>query len=241
MHWIRIRGAGEWTFRAPSYFEQFGHGRLDIRQDLVEPSLLYAHLDTLISAANLDPERSQTYSGALDLLIPWSLRLTFGLYRKQLTDPIVFRSIEEGYSQATNGDQTTWRGGFVAGQWAIWDSLELAGRLSFDDPVDDPNQFVPDKSGWGTITYRRTLLHGDLRLIGRVEGVYWGERILSQSFRTYTVPEASVVNFRITATIREFTIFWGMNNVFSERYRLVGGYPMIHREEIYGVRWNFLD
>jgi hypothetical protein len=240
-HWIRLRGTGEWTFRAPSYFEQFGHGRLDIREDLVEPFLLYSHLDTLIAAMELDPERSQTFSGAMDLLLPWSLRLTFGVYRKELTNPILFHEIEDIYVQAFNGERTKWQGGYIAGQWAIWDSLELAGRLSFDDAIDDPSHYVPDESGWGTITYRRTLFHGDLRLIGRVEGLYWGERILTRNLRIDTAPRASVINFRISATIRDFTIFWGMNNVYSEKYQLLGGFPLIHREEIYGVRWNFLD
>jgi hypothetical protein len=158
-----------------------------------------------------------------------------------LTDPIVFREIADGFLQAFNGDRTTWQGGYVTGRWAIWDSLELAGSLSANDPIDDPNHYVPDKNGWGTVTYRHTYFHGDLRMIGRVEGVYWGERILSRYLRTYTVPEASVINFRISATIKDFTIFWGWNNVYPERYQLLGGFPMIHREEIYGVRWNFLD
>jgi len=239
--WIGLRGISDWAFRVPSYFEQYGHGRLDIRDDLVEPLLLFAHLDTLVAATELHPERSRTFSGSVDLLLPWSLRFSIGAYRKQLTDPIIFREIADGFVQASNGNRTTWQGGYVTGRWAIWDSLEIAGSLSANDPIDDPDHYVPDKNGWGAITYRHTYFHGDLRMIGRLEGVYWGERILSRHLRTYTVPEASVINFRISATIKDFTIFWGMNNVYPERYQLLGGFPMIHREEIYGVRWNFLD
>ena len=123
----------------------------------------------------------------------------------------------------------------------MWDSLELSGSWSVNDAIDDPDNTVPGESGWAAITYRHTYFKDDLRVLGRVEGVYWGERTLNKHLRSYTVPEVTVINFRISATIKDVTMFWGMNNLLSEEYELLGGFPMIHREEVYGIRWNFLD
>jgi uncharacterized membrane protein len=241
LSWIKLTGSGEWSFRAPSYFESFGHGRLSLRDDLVEPALRLALGDTLIPPSELCPERSQTFSGEVTLSLPWSFRLSFGAFRIELSDPIVYRQIEYGHIQAQNGATTAWQGSHVACQWTVWDSLELTGTWNFNDAIDDPDAIVPQHSGWTALTYRRTFFQGDLRMIGRIEGKYWGERTLTRSLRTYTAPEAKVFNFRISATIKDVTLFWGMNNMASERYQLLGGYPMIHREDIFGVRWNFLD
>jgi hypothetical protein len=158
----------------------------------------------------------------------------------------VFRtSLSEGrlnqYIQAHNGATTSWQGGYIAGTWAIWDSLELSGLASLNDAIDDPEGIVPKESGWGAITYRHTYFEDNLRMVGRLEEVYWGERSATKYLRSYTLPEVNITNFRISATIKNVTLYWGMNNLLSEDYELLGGYPMVRREEVYGVRWNFLE
>jgi outer membrane receptor protein involved in Fe transport len=239
--WISLTGSGEWAFRAPSYFERWGGGRLDIRDDIMEPALLYSHYDTLASSPGINPERSKTYSAKAAFSLPWNLHLAFGGYYKELVDPIVFTQIIDGGFMAQNGTTTKWQGGHVTGRWGVWDSLEVSGVWSINQAVEDTNALVPEQSGWGALTYRHTYIHNELRMLGRFEGVYWAERRGVSNQRSYILPEVIVVNFRISGTIKDFTLYWGMNNLFSKHYDLLAGFPMIHREEVVGIRWNFLD
>jgi hypothetical protein len=239
--WINLTGTGEWAFRAPSYFERWGGGQLDIREDLVEPMLLYNHYETVGSSPGIEPERSRTFSAEASLRLPSNLQMSIGGYQKELTNPIVFHTVMDGGLMAYNGEATKWQGGYIACQWLVWDSLEISGMGNWNRIMEDPNSLVPEKSGWSALTYRHTYFYNELRMLGRVEGVYWGERNGVTYRRSYIMPEVIVVNYRISGTIKDFTLYWGMNNLFSKNYELLAGFPMVHREEIFGIRWNFLD
>lgn len=49
------------------------------------------------------------------------------------------------------------------------------------------------------------------------------------------------LDFRLTARIRRFTLYWGLHNWNSYQYYLVPGYRMMHKEEYWGVYWLLFD
>jgi hypothetical protein len=49
------------------------------------------------------------------------------------------------------------------------------------------------------------------------------------------------MDFRITARIYRFNLYYGIHNWNAYPYYLVPGYKMMHREEYWGVNWLFVD
>ncbi len=91
------------------------------------------------------------------------------------------------------------------------------------------------EAGW-----HREFYNGDFETDLSFSGRYYGR------YEAYPVGERSLggaypLDFKATARIRRFSIYWGLHNWNSYQYYLVPGYKMMHREEYWGIHWLLLD
>ena len=45
----------------------------------------------------------------------------------------------------------------------------------------------------------------------------------------------------ISVQVLSFEVYWGTNNLLSNQYEFIPGWPSMFREEIWGVRWTLLE
>jgi len=169
-----------------------------------------------------------------------ALRSSVALFRQQVDDPIRWRAEGDGL-RAYNAAQEE-RDGVLG-----WAQLFLPYRLEFGAtgswvPRDEEEQSLYPEviaHAWGQ--YSQPLFENHLVMRLRVWEDYWG-------VRQFPVPggwdeEAGdfILSARISASLLGVHLFWGVNNILDRKYELVPGLPLMHKEEVWGVVWNFRD
>lgn len=89
--------------------------------------------------------------------------------------------------------------------------------------------------------YRELLFNDNLDLRLRVFEDFWGQRWLPVSGGWEKEDESHVLSARIGARLYGVRLYYGVNNILSTHYDLLTGFPMAHKEEVWGISWNFTN
>jgi len=128
-------------------------------------------------------------------------------------------------------------------------SLYAKGKYTYitsDDPYFDISN-VPDISGRGYLQYKNIFFNGDLDTRIRIGAQFLGERFRPEySFARYpiggyTVDPVFVPYLHAIFVIRDFTLFFSMQNILALDYERVYGYPMPGSQLRWGFTFKFFD
>ena len=108
----------------------------------------------------------------------------------------------------------------------------------------EPNFRMLLETGW-----HRTFFNGDFEADILMSGKYFNSffyysKTDSGETETYlwrTLTQSYPLEFRLTARIKRFTLYYGVHNWNSYQYEQIPDYKMIHREEYWGIDWMLLN
>ncbi len=89
--------------------------------------------------------------------------------------------------------------------------------------------------------YQLKLFNDNLDMRFRVFEDFWGRRWLPVAGGWEKEKEVHVLSARIGARLYDVHVYYGVNNILDKHYDLLPGFPMIHREEVWGISWNFVN
>ncbi len=164
--------------------------------------------------------------------------VSFCQYR--IEDPITWQLLE-GKIRSCNAEDEEAAGGLG---WMIlrpFTGLQIGGTGSFLPLESGERRLFPEAMGHTWIQYRQLLFEDDLDLRLRVWEDFWGQRWFPVPGGWLKMKDNYVLSARIGARLYGFHIYWGINNILDEDYELVPGFPMMHKEEILGISWNFIN
>ncbi|MCX6640075.1 MAG: TonB-dependent receptor [bacterium] len=121
------------------------------------------------------------------------------------------------------------------------DQIEIGGTGSYL-PLHSGEQRIFPEVIWHVWTqYRQPAFQNHLDLRFKVWGDFWGQRWLPVPGGWEAHPNDFVLSARISARLYGVQIFWGVNNILDRNYELLPGFTMMHKEEVWGVSWNFTN
>jgi hypothetical protein len=238
IRWLSIFGDASFHQRMPSRYETSADFDTGIHYQPYDP-VLFQYPDapvhgnpgltnvTLITAdAGL---KAQT--GFLDG------GLAYRCYQWQ--DPISWQ-IVDGTVSSFNGTEEEAAG--VLGWFRLypWQDLEIGGTGSYV-PLNGTERLFPEAIGHAWVQYRKMLFNDQLDLRLRVWEDYWDQRSFPVSGGWESEQEDFLLSARIGARLYGFYIYWGVNNILDHHYELFPGFPMMHKEEVWGFSWNFIN
>lgn len=180
----------------------------------------------------LDPVRSQFAGGGL----LWSGDSTYSLRAqagvRRWRDMILARRIDaDNYTRANASSFSTFES-TVYGWLPVYGPLSAAASCSWSEPMT-ANAPIPELTGQGSVRYLDFFYDGQLRIRATVSAYYWGP------YDTGEFRQGGMWMYEglFNAKIFHFEAYYGVRNAFSAGYDYVPGYPNMHRDEIWGVRW----
>ncbi|MBU0692886.1 hypothetical protein KKC97_00860 [bacterium] len=118
-------------------------------------------------------------------------------------------------------------------------SLETNSFRQFDEEGVDNN--IGTRS-YNRLYFERDFFKAPLRVKAHISYDYIGPRSAYSDKGIYEVQNYYLVGLRLSGTIRGVTLVWGVENFmdqyFTERFELMPGYVMNHKEEYFGVIWR---
>lgn len=112
----------------------------------------------------------------------------------------------------------------------IFGPFSMASSLSYYRNLDN-DVFTEDYVyGWGSLRYDDEFYNGQLNIKASVTARY------IEDFAN-PLENAMILDALLRMRIMSFEVFWGTNNFNDEYYEYIHGYPNMHRDEIWGVRW----
>ena len=112
----------------------------------------------------------------------------------------------------------------------------LAGSATWIDDIDRRIP-VPETWGWASLRFERPYYNGQLRmrigLTANYLGEYWHDRTRRE--------QEWIFDGLISARVFRFEVYWGTNNLRDGYYEWIPGFPIMHRDEIWGVRWLLFE
>lgn len=223
-------------WRWPALDESYGRWVADPPERLMDPVPLPADAASYTGNGALEPFTG-TYAG---LGARWrfdggrSVQLLAGLRRwggppePRETAPGVF-SMKPGPSRG--GPEIT-----GSGRVPLYGPFSLAGAWTYSE-AGDPEAPIPAQWGYGGLRFENLYYDGELRMRVSLNARYWGEWTTTAGRQ----PAGWVYDGVITAKIFDFEAYWGTNNLLDSTYAFLPGRPMMHRDEIWGVRWVLWD
>lgn len=138
-----------------------------------------------------------------------------------------------------------WRGFFR--NWRIrGEAIKL--WLDQDPPTRYPPTLPePTFRAWGEVGWRRSFFEGTLEVDGLMRGWYYASVEYPLEERKKLGEEwkklggGYPLEFRVTARLMRFNLYYGVFNWNSYPFSLVPGYPIMHKEEYWGVEWTLVD
>lgn len=121
-----------------------------------------------------------------------------------------------------------------------WKGFGLRVSYSYQNP-ENGGDFIPMSWGWCWLDFQKRAFEDQLLYTIGVHGRYIGERSGQIKGVYGALGDDNVWGARVTFNVANFTLFWGNENIFSKEYEIIPGYPMIHREEVWGINWIFWD
>lgn|GEM_PF-3330739 len=186
--------------------------------------------------------KNETYSVAMSGLEINNVKIhgALGLFWRRVADPIGWQ-IEGDAVRAFNGEEDEAAGALG---WLICrpiDQFDLGATGSFLPHDSNEESLFPETIAHAWAQFRQKLFKNELELRFRLGGDYWGARQAPVPSGWEDWGDVLVVNGRISAYLLGAHLFWGINNIFSQDYMLYPGRMMMHKEEVWGVSWNFRD
>mgnify|MGYP005835941891 CR=1 FL=1 len=171
-------------------------------------------------------------------LIMQACTAAFSGFWLQVKDPIIWR-VENDILRSWNASpQETY--GMLG-----WISIRLNNRAeigfsgSFAKSDASEGTLFPQLIGHTWVEFNQPAFQNELVMRLRIWSDYWGRRDFPIVEVRREVSENLTLNAKISAELLGVHLFWGVNNIFREQYELFPGYPMMHKEEVWGVSWNF--
>ncbi len=156
-----------------------------------------------------------------------------------LIDPIEFTTISLDTVLTTVQSENN--SGFeISAAWRlnVWGPFSTEGSYTFSS-LSESGDAMPDVWGRASLRAMKYFFNGDLKLHGSLTARYYGQ--YSHSSDWDQQGSTVMIDGLINARISKFELYWGANNWFSEHYAMQVGYPSMHRDEVFGVRWFFLN
>lgn len=158
----------------------------------------------------------------------------------RVEDPISWH-VENGIIKAYNGADEDFNGalgwiktnpfpGILIG--ATGSHLPLKGR---------ERRLFPETMGHAWMQYSWLMFQEHLDLRVHVWEDYWGQRWAPVPGGWEKMGDAFTLSARISARLLGVRLYWGVNNILARHYELLPGFPMMHKEEVWGISWNFRD
>jgi hypothetical protein len=117
--------------------------------------------------------------------------------------------------------------------------LEFGATGSWLRLRDGERRLFPEviAHAWGQ--YSQPLFQDHLLLRWRTWLDFWGKRSAPVPLGWHVLGDDVVLSSRISAHLLGVHLFWELRNITDLKYELVPGLQMMHREEVWGVAWNF--
>ncbi|TKJ39779.1 hypothetical protein CEE37_10910 [candidate division LCP-89 bacterium B3_LCP] len=157
-----------------------------------------------------------------------------------IQDPISWE-LQSGKITAFNATKEEFGGILGSIRFVFTGNLEIGGTGSYLPKADDEDRLFPELIAHTWIQYRLLLFHDDLDLRFRLWDDFWGDRSFPMENGWSKRDVDNILSVRIGAHLYGFHIYWGVNNIFDHHYELLPGYPMMHKEEVWGIAWNFIN
>jgi hypothetical protein len=95
-----------------------------------------------------------------------------------------------------------------------------------------------DSRGYSRLYYEESFFKCPLVLRSHVSYERLGTRNAFSEHEAVHLHAANLVGLRLSATVRGFSLIWGVDNIFKQRYSILPGYPIVAREEFLGLLWS---
>jgi hypothetical protein len=95
-----------------------------------------------------------------------------------------------------------------------------------------------DSRGYSRLYFEHSFFKWPLVLRSHVSYERLGERNAFSERNATMLQPANLVGLRLSATVRGFSLIWGADNIFEQRYSILPGYPIVAREEFLGLMWT---
>jgi len=95
-----------------------------------------------------------------------------------------------------------------------------------------------DSRGYSRLSFERRLFAWPLVFRSHISYERLGVRNAFSERETMRLPAANLVGVRLSASVRGFSLIWGADNIFKQRYSILPGYPIVAREEFFGLLWT---
>ncbi len=167
-----------------------------------------------------------------------ALAATLSGFWLRLKDPVQWR-LEDNTLRSWNASTMEIRGllGWISFRPKSWMETGVSG--SFTQNEGDDQHLFPEWIGHAWMEFNQPAFQNELVMRLRIWSDYWGRRDFPIAAGWREVDDHFILNARISAELLGVHLFWGVNNIFREQYELLPGYPMMHKEEVWGVTWNF--
>lgn len=160
-----------------------------------------------------------------------------GFWRR--SDDLIAWRVENGVLRSYNARREETRGALGWIRVVPFSLLELGATGSYVPKRSGENRLFPEAMGHAWAQYRHKFFKDQLELRWRVWEDYWGKRQAPVPDGWETLGDAFVFSARISAYLLGAHLFWGVNNILHRDYELFPGYLMMHKEEVWGISWNF--
>lgn len=239
VNWLSIFGGASHHQRMPSRFEAYAG---------FEPGLHYLPYDPVLFQnpdlpleGNYDLKNEAYFNTIIGArTAPGFISGTLAYCRYRIQDPVTWHVVS-GTVKSYNAGEEDADGAVGWFTLQPWRDLEVGGTGSFLPRNDGENRLFPEAIGHAWIQYRRMLFKDNLDLRIQVWEDYWGQRSFPVAGGWVKREEDFTLSARIGIRIYGFHIYWGVNNILDRHYELFPGLPMMHKEEVWGFSWNFIN
>ena len=188
---------------------------------------------------NLNPQSTTSLRLFGDIKYGEFIRIKPSLFFKQTDDPLILLPVagEESFIW-DNGASTQLPGAETKIEFGRLNGFGMSLSYTYLNQENLTN-FIPDNYGYIWLDYQNRAFQDELLYTIGIHGKYVGERAGVIDNVYSSLGGDDIWGVRGTFTVSDFTLFYGNENLFSKRYYLVPGYKLMHREEVWGVRWIF--
>ncbi len=186
-------------------------------------SLVNETYNTLFSGIRT---KSEHFSGSL------------AAFWRRVDDPIAWH-VEDSTVVSYNAER---REDYGLMGWTVFrpgKRLEFGVSASWLPRIDQEKRLFPENIAHAWAQYSQPLIQNDLLLRLRVWSDFWGQRQAPTAGSWTNLQNDAILSARISAYMLGVHFFWEVRNATGKRYYLTPDLEMMHKEEVWGVAWNF--
>ncbi|MCC6476218.1 hypothetical protein IT157_04110 [bacterium] len=102
---------------------------------------------------------------------------------------------------------------------------------------DDYSRAIDTRS-YSRLLFEKDFLKAPLHVASFVAYEHIGRHDATSDLGSETLGPAHLMHVRVSATIQGVTLYWGVDNLTGQHYYYLPGYPMIAKEEYFGLKWT---